>query len=213
MVVAKDAMGAIEGAKEMSDAIRQAAEGCTSGIIVSSGIVSLPDRMADIIERAMRKLVNVNKPTYCLGRETISKLAAAGELRTSIVDFVAADSLFHADPYAQPTPIAGEEELIKQLKKIMWYKDAAKQIRARGELEAERSSETVGYLIEQKEFGCWAEVRTQPFVRIGWTRNSELGLRFSRREDAEAVRLLMQNPDSLVVTEHVWVCERDLEKR
>ena len=42
----------------MSDAIRQAAEGCTSEIIVSSGIMSLPDRMADIIERAMRKLLD-----------------------------------------------------------------------------------------------------------------------------------------------------------
>ena len=56
MVVAKDAMGAIEGAKEMSDAIRQAAEECGRECGIS-GITERIGELADIIERAMRKLL------------------------------------------------------------------------------------------------------------------------------------------------------------
>ena len=45
------------------------------------------------------------KPCYCLGRNTIERVANESQLETNEVDFVAADDLFHKNPYAQqPTP-------------------------------------------------------------------------------------------------------------
>lgn len=40
------------------------------------------------------------KPCYCLGRHTIERVAEDSQLSTELVDFVAADDLFHKNPYA-----------------------------------------------------------------------------------------------------------------
>ena len=52
------------------------------------------------LKAAMPEIQKPKKPVYCLGRATIEKVADESQLETETVDFVAADDLFHKNPYA-----------------------------------------------------------------------------------------------------------------
>jgi len=51
------------------------------------------------IQAAWEASAHAIKPCYCLGRHTIERVAEDSELQTETVNFVAADDLFHKNPY------------------------------------------------------------------------------------------------------------------
>lgn len=56
-----------------------------------------------------------DKPCYCLGRKTIENVADHGEFQTEHVDFVAADDLFHKNPYMEiQSPLIQRELELKK---------------------------------------------------------------------------------------------------
>lgn len=59
------------------------------------------DEIIEALKRERAALKEQKKPTYCLGLETVRKVAKEGQLETDIVDFVAADSLFHEEVFAE----------------------------------------------------------------------------------------------------------------
>ena len=54
-----------------------------------------------------------DKPCYCLGQTTIERVSNEGQLQTDHVDFVAADELFHKDPYALITKLTKENSELR----------------------------------------------------------------------------------------------------
>jgi len=63
------------------------------------------------VKRALAKLLRylVGKPVYCLGRNTIERLANESHLETSAVDFIAASDLFLKNPYSVEIPVAAPD--------------------------------------------------------------------------------------------------------
>lgn len=65
------------------------------------------------IKAAWDAAVKAVKPCYVLGRESIEKIAATGELITEHVDFIAADNLYHQNPYASQGNILSEPSSVE----------------------------------------------------------------------------------------------------
>lgn len=61
----------------------------------------------------------------------------------------------------------------------------------------------IAWLIE-REGPLWASVQSAPYVAFKWTADANQAIRFSRKEDGEQVKLLMQDHENLIVTEHQW---------
>jgi hypothetical protein len=61
----------------------------------------------------------------------------------------------------------------------------------------------MGWLVE-REGPSWASIG-EGYIRFQWTTDSTKALRFSRKEDADRARLLMQGSEKLVAKEHVWI--------
>jgi len=89
-----------------------------------------------------------DKPCYCLGQTTIERVSNEGQLQTDHVDFVAADELFHKDPYALITKLTKENSELR-----------AKLERADAELVAMRSDLATSNSKRDSAEACGAEMR------------------------------------------------------
>jgi|SRR5690348_6229890 len=84
-----------EQEKELGE--EQAAHQTIATICFQAGVTTDDGTSVSCVRNLAQELAAMKeqkKPTYCLGLETVRKVAKEGQMETEIVDFVAADSLF-----------------------------------------------------------------------------------------------------------------------